>query len=68
MAPLASAVMTSSGASIQPEFRIFLITGTYIVSLSMIFSGGKKSLHYVNSTNWMMIVVVGCGGGRWSWG
>ena len=64
VAPLDSVVMTSSGASIQFEFRMFFITGTYIVFLSMIFSGGKKSLYYVNSTNWMVIVVVGHGGGH----
>jgi hypothetical protein len=41
------------------------IRGADFLFHSTIFFGGNLSLQYVNLTNWMVILHVGCGGGGW---
>jgi hypothetical protein len=64
MAPRAPTVMTISGAVFHLLCAMSSIRVLYFSSFSRIFSGGNRSLQYVNSTNCIFIDGVGdCGGG-----
>jgi hypothetical protein len=58
-------VITIRGAVDHPRCWISIIRGAYFLSFSIIFSSGNLSLQYVNSTNCMVMLGVGCEGGGW---
>jgi hypothetical protein len=61
--PLASTIMTMSGATFHPFICMSFISGRYFVIFAFILSSGYRLFVYINSMNWIVIEGFGWVGG-----